>query len=315
MEKFSQLPYFLSPASGQADRIASLTTYFIIAALFVLAVVIGLLIYVSVRFRAKPGDGEPKQFTGNKVVEGFMIGVPTLLVAVFMYLTIDTMANVMPAPAGNQRPDVVITGHRYWWEASYPGTKAIVANEIHLPVGRKLLVHINAADVIHDWWVPQLGAKMDAIPGRTNYVWTTIQKPGVYEGACSEFCGAQHAWMRIKVVAQPEAEFRKWVAQKEQDATTQLSASAQAGAAFFSHQPCGSCHRIRGTAANGNVGPDLTHFGSRKIMLAGLLENNPENLRKWLTEPQHVKPGALMPRFGYPKDSITVLVDYLTALK
>lgn len=314
MDKISLLPSFLSPASEQADRIASLTIYFVIAAMAVLTTVVGLLIYVSVRFRARPGDPEPKQFTGNKVIEGLMIGVPTLLVAVFMYLTLDTMANVLPPDKG-QRPDVVITGHRYWWEASYPGSKAIVANEIHLPVGRRLLLHIDAADVIHDWWVPQLGAKMDAIPGRTNHLWVTIDKPGVYEGACSEFCGAQHAWMRIKVVAQPEAEFRQWVAQKGQDVTAQLPASAQTGAAFFSHQPCGSCHRIRGTAANGNVGPDLTHFGSRKTMLAGLMENNPDNLRKWLTDPQHVKPGALMPRFIYPKDSINVLVDYLTALK
>jgi cytochrome c oxidase subunit 2 len=314
MGKSSLLPYFLSPASGQASQIASLTVYFVVAALLVLAIVIGLLIYVSARFRARPGDPEPQQFTGNKVIEGFMIGVPTLLVAVFMYLTLDTMATVLPPDKG-QRPDVVITGHRYWWEASYPGTKAVVANEIHLPVGRRLLLHIDAADVIHDWWVPQLGAKMDAIPGRTNHLWVTIEKPGVYEGACSEFCGTQHAWMRIKVIAQPEAEFRQWVVQKGRDVTAQLSPSAQTGAAFFSRQPCGSCHRIRGTAANGNVGPDLTHFGSRKIMLAGLMENNPANLRKWLTDPQHVKPGALMPRFIYPKDSINVLVDYLTALK
>ncbi|RYF55549.1 MAG: hypothetical protein EOO39_37860, partial [Cytophagaceae bacterium] len=134
MDKISLLPSFLSPASEQADRIASLTIYFVIAAMAVLTTVVGLLIYVSVRFRARPGDPEPKQFTGNKVIEGLMIGVPTLLVAVFMYLTLDTMANVLPPDKG-QRPDVVITGHRYWWEASYPGSKAIVANEIHLPVG------------------------------------------------------------------------------------------------------------------------------------------------------------------------------------
>jgi cytochrome c oxidase subunit 2 len=121
--------------------------------------------------------------------------------------------------------------------------------------------------------------------------------------------------MRIKVVAQSEADFRQWVARKEKAANPVLSASAQAGAAFFSRQPCGSCHRIRGTAANGAVGPDLTHFASRKTMLAGLMENNPDNLRQWLTDPQHVKPGALMPRFSYPKDSINVLVAYLSALK
>ena len=242
-----------------------------------------------------------------------MIGIPTLLVGGFFYLTLTTMKAVLP-PADGSKPEVVIRGHQFWWEARYSGGKAIVANEIHLPVGRKLLLYIEAADVIHDWWVPELGAKMDAIPGRTNHLWVTIQKPGVYEGACSEFCGAQHAWMRIRVVAQPEADYRQWVRERQQDAVTPVTASAVAGAAFFNRETCGTCHRIRGTAANGNVGPDLTHFASRQTMLAGMMPNTRENLRRWLQDPQAVKPGAKMPRFIYSKDSINVLVDYLTTL-
>ena len=311
---FLTIPSIFSPASYEAGKITTLTIYFIVVATLILLTVIGLLIYVTVKFRAKPGDGEPRQFTGNKVVEGFMIGVPTLLVGGFFYLTLSTMKAVMP-PADGPKPDVVIRGHQFWWEAQYPGSNAIVANEIHLPVGRKLLLHIEAADVIHDWWVPELGAKMDAIPGRTNHLWVTIQKPGVFEGACSEFCGAQHAWMRIRVVAQPEAEYRQWLNERAQNAITPTAAGAMTGAAFFQHQTCGTCHRIRGTAANGNVGPDLTHFASRKTMLAGMMPNTRENLKKWLNNPQTVKPGALMPRFIYPRDSINVLVDYLSTLQ
>ena len=291
----SLIPSIFSSASSEAHEITTLTIYFIIASMAVLLTVIGLLIYVTVKFRAKPGDGEPRQFTGNKTVEGFMIGVPMLLVGGFFYLTFSTMHSVLP-PADGLKPEVIIRGHQFWWEARYLGSDAIVANEIHLPVGRKLLMHIEAADVIHDWWVPELGAKMDAIPGRTNHLWVTIQKPGVYEGACSEFCGAQHAWMRIRVVAQPEAEYQQWLKERQQNAVVPSSAGAVTGAAFFNRETCGSCHRIRGTAANGNVGPDLTHFASRKTMLAGMMPNTRENLRNWLENPQDVKPGALMPR-------------------
>lgn len=308
------IPSIFSSASSEAHEITTLTIYFIIASMSVLLTVIGLLIYVTVKFRARPGDSEPRQFTGNKTVEGFMIGIPMLLVGGFFYLTFTTMHNVLP-PADGLKPEVVIRGHQFWWEARYPSSDAIVANEIHLPVGRKLLMHIEAADVIHDWWVPELGAKMDAIPGRTNHLWVTIRKPGVYEGACSEFCGAQHAWMRIRVVAQPEAEYQQWLKERGQNAISPTSPGAAIGKAFFNRETCGSCHRIRGTEANGNVGPDLTHFASRKTMLAGMMPNTRTNLRKWLENPQAVKPGALMPRFIYPKDSINVLVDYLSTLK
>ena len=308
------IPSIFSPASYEADEIYALTLYFIGAASVVLLVVIGLLIYVVVKFRAKPSDGEPRQFTGNKVVESFMIGIPTLLVGGFFFLTARTMKHILP-PAPDREPDVVITGHQFWWEARYPGTKAIVANEIHLPIGRKILMYVAASDVIHDWWVPELGPKMDAIPGRTNHLWVTIRKPGVYEGACSEFCGAQHAWMRIRVVAEPEADYRQWLSERGQNAVQPTDVAARTGAAFFNRQTCGSCHRIRGTAAQGNVGPDLTHFASRKTMLAGMMPNNRENLHRWLHDPQAVKPGSLMPRFIYPKDSLNVLVAYLSTLK
>ena len=315
MTCFLYIPSIFSTDSDQAASITTLTYYYIVASSAILMAVVGLLIYVSVKFRAKPGEGEPNQVTGNKTVEGFMIGIPAVLVGIFFYLTASTMHDVLPPPADGQKPEVIIRGHQFWWEANYPGTKAIVANEIHLPVGRKILMHIEAADVIHDWWVPQLGAKMDAIPGRTNHLWATIRKPGVYEGACSEFCGAQHAWMRIRVVAQPEAGYQQWLRERAQDAVIPTASGAVVGAAFFASQTCGTCHRIRGTNADGNVGPDLTHFASRKTMLAGMMPNTRANLRRWLENPQAVKPGANMPRFIYSKDSINVLVDYLSSLK
>jgi cytochrome c oxidase subunit 2 len=309
------IPSIFSSASREADAIQRLTIYFVVVALAILLIVIGLLIYIVIRFRAKPGDeGEPKQFTGNKTVESIMIGVPTLLVIIFFVLSAKAMKAILPPPNGHQ-PDIVIRGHQFWWEAQYPGTKAFVANEIHLPVGRPLLLQIEAKDVIHNWWVPELGTKMDAIPGRTNHLWLNIEKPGIYEGACSEFCGAQHAWMRIRVIAQPEKEYRQWLTTYQRPAITPTTESAITGAKFFNRHACVNCHRIQGTAADGQGGPDLTHFASRKTMLSGMVPNTRENLHRWLDDPQHVKPGALMPRFVFPKDSINVLVDYLSTLK
>lgn len=292
----------------------ALDVYFIVASLAVLLLVIGLLIYIVLKFRAQPGDEEPRQIGGNRKLEILMIGGPTVLVAIFFYLTVTTMRAVHP-PAGNRSPDVVINGRQFWWEASYPGTAVTTANEIHLPVGRTLLLQLRAADVIHDWWVPTLGQKMDAIPGQSNHLWVTIKKPGIYDGVCSEFCGAQHAWMRIRVVAQPEAEYRRWLQERGQSARTPAGGTALTGAHIFKNATCGNCHRVRGTDASGNAGPDLTHFASRKTMLAGMLPNTKENVRKWLQNPQAVKPGALMPQFKYPKDSLNALVDYLVSLQ
>jgi cytochrome c oxidase subunit 2 len=155
---------------------------------------------------------------------------------------------------------------------------------------------------------------MDMIPGMNNYLWTTILKPGVYEGACSEFCGQQHAWMRIRVVAEDSAAFSNWLA-GQAIAADSTRVPENAGAALFAEASCSSCHNIKGTRSDGMQGPDLTHFASRQTMLAGMLPNNAENLKRWLSDPQLVKPGAKMPRFIFGEDSIRALVKYLEKLK
>ena len=243
-----------------------------------------------------------------------MVALPLLLVVVFFFWSLDTMNAVNP-DRGDRQPDIIITGHQWWWEAVYPGTKAVIANGIHLPVGKKLLLQLDAADVIHDWWVPALGGKMDMIPGTNNYLWVTINKPGVYEGTCSEFCGQQHAWMRIRVVAQPAAKYQAWLNAQTVKAVSPENSLSKTGAVLFMNASCSSCHRIRGTPANGMEGPDLTHFAARETMLAGMMGNNTENVNKWLVDPQKVKPGAHMPRFIFGKDSIKALTAYLTQLK
>lgn len=308
------LDSILKPASDQADQIHQLGVYFIIAATAVLTLVVILLSHILLKYKAKPADPEPKQTRDNKTVERWMIAGPAILVGIFFYLTIDTMRKV-ETPLTDQKPDIVITGHQFWWEVHYPNDSVTTANEVHMPVGKKLLIQLKSADVIHDWWVPSLGNKMDLIPGRDNHVWITIQKPGIYEGTCSEFCGAQHAWMRIKVIAQNAEDFQAWLEKDKQPAEEASNALAITGKNIFLKSACGSCHTINGTAAQGTIGPNLTHLGSRSTILSGMLANTSDHLEKWITDPQKIKPGSLMPKFTLQTDSIKALVAYVSQLK
>jgi len=244
-----------------------------------------------------------------------MIGGPTLLLAFFFYQTVMTMNTVSPAVPKNSQPDVVITGHQWWWEVDYPSAHVVTANEVHLPVGKRLLMQMRSADVIHDWWVPELGNKIDLVPNMSNYLWLNIHKAGNYIGACSEFCGAQHAWMRINVIAQNESDFNKWLAANAKTPIAPTDSVAIHGSELFQSKTCASCHRIQGTAATFSVGPDLTHLASRQTLLTGLMENNENNLFKWVSHPQEVKPGAHMPDFNMDKDSVKAIVHYLEELK
>ena len=302
------------PASPQAEKILGLTYGFIIAALGILLLVVSLTVYIAIKFGKKGNNIEPRQVSGNRKLEIAMIAGPLLLVIGFFLWSVNVVSAVLP-DKGLQKPDVIITGHQWWWQADYPGTKVTTANEIHLPVGKRLLLQLDAADVIHDWWVPELGGKMDMIPGRSNYLWVTITKRGVYDGACSEFCGQQHAWMRIKVVAQSPADYNAWLNAHALTSVIPSDTLAKAGEALFMNASCSTCHKISGTAANGQQGPDLTHFASRSTMLAGMMDNTPVNVDKWLTDPQKVKPGAHMPRFIFSKDSIQAITAYLSQLK
>jgi cytochrome c oxidase subunit 2 len=299
----------LHSSSHQAEEINRVTNYFFIAAGAILLIVAGCTAYVLSQFRESKIRTSPK--TLNRKWEIAMIGIPTVLVAGFLYLNIKTINSVEPDAKGKM-PDAIITGHQWWWEARYPSTNTVTANEIHLPVGKKLLLKLLSADVIHDWWIPQFGNKMDMVPGQENYLWLTIKEPGEYHGVCSEFCGAQHAHMRIEVIAQTEDDYNSWLQQRQQPA---VNTSGESGALLFSQKTCGNCHRINGTSANGTAGPDLTHLASRRTLLAGLLENNLENLENWIRDPQQIKEGAYMPDFHLDDTTVKNIAAYLYSLK
>lgn len=307
---------FMSPDSEDSASIRQLFVYFLWAAGVVMAIVIGLVLYYSIKYKARPGQGEPEQRHTHKGLEISILAVVTLVMGLFLYLTIDTMLSVQATPAPGQQPDLVITGHQWWWEGSYPKSGAVTANEIHIPTGRRLLLELRSADVIHDWWVPELGRKMDAIPGKPNQFWMQARRPGNYLGTCSEFCGAQHAWMRIQVIAQSPEDFAAWQkAQLQAPAAIENNDLVKNGEALFNQKTCANCHNIAGTEAEGNIGPNLSHLGSRKTLLTGILDNTPENLAKWLDNPQAVKPGAHMPDFRFNEHELKSLVAYLHSLK
>ncbi|MBS1525790.1 MAG: cytochrome c oxidase subunit II [Bacteroidetes bacterium] len=302
-------------ASPQADKIGAVGNGFLVAATGMFLLVAVLTVYICRRYRARAGGPEPAQTSGNRKLEIMMVGVPLLMVTFFFFWSLKTMSAVLPPRPANRTPDVIITGHQYWWQADYPANRISTANEIHLPVGRKLLVALRAADVIHDWWVPALGAKMDMIPGTENYLWITITRPGTYLGGCSEFCGQEHAWMRIRVIAQEPKDYEQWLV--SQAAIDKLPADSLTtkGAGLFMHASCSSCHSIRGTAAVGTDGPDLSHFAGRRTMLTGIQKVSKQNIYLWLLDPQKVKPGAHMPKFIFGRDSLLALTAYLSSLK
>jgi cytochrome c oxidase subunit 2 len=299
--------------SIEAENINRLHTYFLYAATFILLTVIVSTILVLYKFRQRQGAAfQPK--TLSRKWEVPMIGIPMLLVIVFFIMTIKTMHTVLPSADG-KKPDLVVTGHQYWWEASYPSANVITANEIHLPAGRPVLLKLLSADVIHDWWIPEFGNKMDLVSGKENYLWLNIKKPGNYEGACSEFCGAQHVGMRLKVIAESEDDYQKWLSHEGTASKNATATEEQDGARLFTEKTCGSCHAIAGTTAMGRAGPDLTHLASRKTLLTGLIPNNKENLGKWILQPQKIKPGARMPEFRMDKQDADAIVAYLSSLK
>jgi len=297
-----------NPVSSHAQAITNLFILTLLIASVILILVTGLVLYASFRYRSRPGEGEPKQVFGQRNLEIAWTAAPAVLLAVLAVLTLYTMRVSDPSVQSQAQPDVVIVGHQWWWEVRYPKDGVITANEIHLPAGQQMLAQIESADVIHSFWVPQLGRKMDAIPGHPNQLWLEADTPGTYLGTCAEYCGAQHAWMRIRVIVQPPAEFGTWQQQQLQLPQFPTAGEAAKGQQIFQEKTCIVCH------AKG-IGPDLTHVGSRETLAAGVLENSPDNMAKWLKNPQAVKPGSYMPNFNLTDTEIKALVAYLETSK
>jgi cytochrome c oxidase subunit 2 len=305
----------LDPASRDAAAIRSLLFVVFLICLAIFVVMVALICTSLVRFRARGSEPPPQNF-GNRRSQIAWAVPPVLIVITISFLSAKLIVSTTAGAADtNVVADVVVVGHQWWWEVRYPASGSVTANEIHIPVGRRLRARMESADVIHSFWVPQLGPKMDMIRGHPNFAWLQADRAGTYEGACSEFCGDQHAWMRFTVVAEPEAQFQQWIKHQSLAADKPSTDAARPGERFFFAQTCANCHAVAGTSAAATAGPDLTHLAGRKQLAAGLLDNTPANLARWLKDPQKIKPGCLMPNFSLSDDQVSQISAYLEGLR
>ena len=278
------------------------------------ALVFVLLILTLVRFRARPGDTTlPPQIRGHTLLEIAWTIVPALVLLVIAIPTIQIVFRTQTAATPADALQVTVRGWQWWWEFRYPQLDVVTANELHLPVGRRVVLRMDGPDVIHSFWIPHLGGKRDVIPGRMNQITLTPEHPGEYWGQCAEFCGASHANMGMRAIVQTATDFDRWVAQ-QQRAPAEAAGPAAAGKAVFASNACVGCHTIKGVSA-GILGPDLTHFGSRTTLAAGMWPNTPENVAAWVKDPQRLKPGVKMPTLGLSDEQAKAVAAYLTGLK
>jgi cytochrome c oxidase subunit II len=283
------------PMSPQAGAISGLFVTVLVVCAIILVIVVASVGYCVARCQGKEGAPEPEQIKGNRRLEVAWTVIPLFIVIFIFGLTARVMSS--SDPAKNQNPDLIVTAHQWWWDVRYPAEGVHAANEIHIPAGKPMLLRLESADVIHDFWVPQLSRKIHAVPGHPNEIWLEADQPGAYPGACAEFCGTQHAWMRFLVIAQPAAEFESWTRRQLQPVSANNDGAAGRGQKIFQQFVCMNCHAISGISTNGTAGPDLTHLSGRQTLGAGVMDNTPDNLARWLKNPQAIKPGCLMPDF------------------
>jgi cytochrome c oxidase subunit 2 len=306
----------LSPHSPDSHDIAVLWWWMFGVAAVVFLGAVGLLALGWIRRREAglPLIGESERANTALVITFGMVVPALVLIPLFgvsdIWLTKKTGA---PKPSSTAMT-IHVVGHQWFWEVRYPGTSAVTANEIHIPARTRVNVVATTADVIHSFWVPELNRKIDMIPGRANRVLLYADKPGVFRGQCAEFCGLQHAHMAMKVFAQPRARFDSWLRNAERPAAKPATSAEQRGERVFMSDACSSCHTIRGTPAQGEIGPDLTHVGSRTTLAALTIPNDPRALERWIEDPQHVKPGNKMPALGLSRRDVRSLVAYLDHL-
>jgi cytochrome c oxidase subunit 2 len=212
-----------------------------------------------------------------------------------------------------------VTGNQWWWDVTYenptPSLQVKTANELHIPVGRQVRIQLKSNDVIHSFWVPNLHGKMDLIPGRQTAIWLQADRPGVYRGQCAEYCGLQHANMALTVIAEASDDFERWLVAQRQPAPPPASPEQQRGLEVVERGPCAMCHTVVGTSAGGRTAPDLTHIATRSTIAAGTAPNTRGYLAGWITDPQHMKPGAKMPSTGLSADELQAVLAYLETLK
>jgi cytochrome c oxidase subunit 2 len=320
----------LRPAGIQAMRIASLWHWTLLVCALVFAAVLAALALALWRREpagtASPAEDErplPPDPLRERRAARVTRAATVVSVVVLSGLIV---ADVLTDRALSRLPmtdalHIEMTGHQWWWDVRYPGDGAggeggfATANEVHVPVGRPVIVALKAADVIHTFWAPNLHGKKDMIPGRDATITFRVDRPGVYRGQCAEYCGLEHALMAFVVVAEPQAQFDAWVAQQRRPAADAPSSFAQAGQRVFVTGACATCHTVRGTPASGTLGPDLTHMMSRSMLAGGTFPNDRAHLARWLRAPGALKPGTTMPATTLSAMEQQAVVAWLETLR
>lgn len=296
----------LRTGSPQAEALAGLWWVYFGVLVLVFVVVMALL--------AGAVTGPRRNTPGEALVA---VGVAITVVVLLALLVVSAVTGETVSAASRQAPmRVAVAGEQWWWEVRYPGTGAVLANEIRLPAGRPAEIAVSSDNVIHSFWVPGLAGKVDMVPGHPNVLALQPARPGLYRGQCAEFCGVQHGLMAFMVVVMPPAEFEDWLERQARPAPPPATAAQARGRALFLSSGCGDCHTVRGTPADGRTGPDLTHVGSRLTLGAASLPRNVGTLAGWIANSHAIKPGNLMPAFDHFRgEDLRALAQWLEGLE
>jgi cytochrome c oxidase subunit 2 len=303
-------PAVFDPAGPYSEPVTTLAWALLLGGTAVFLVVIAALwaaLFGSVKLKARLG--------GERAIWILGFAFPAVVLTGLLVWGLMLTSSLSATRVTGHEMRVRIIGEMWWWRVHYQdkqGRETLRdANELHIPVGTPVLLELEAADVIHSFWVPRLGGKMDMIPGRINRLLIQADKPGIYKGQCAEYCGGPHALMGFIVVAHAPADFARWKASR-----LPASAGDGPGLSLFLSSGCAACHTIRGTPAKGLAGPDLTHVGSRQTLGAGILPNNPGTMAGWIADAQAIKPGNRMPAYHqFSSKELRSVSDYLVTLK
>lgn len=296
-------------AGSGAEPLHTLGVVLYVGAALIFIVVLSLALYAAM--------APERRADARAWVLGGGVLFPAITLAALLVYSL-SIGDALHADADDDALRVELVGHQWWWEVRYEDgdTPVVLANELHIPTGRSVHLTLSSTDVIHSFWAPSLAGKVDLIPGRTNHLAIRVDAPGVYRGQCAEYCGAQHAWMALYVVAESESEFRDWLAKERRPASETNDEFLALGRDMFFRGDCQRCHTIRGTQARGADGPDLTHVGARRSLAAGMLRNHLGTMAGWIAGAQDVKPGNRMPSMNvYDGRELRALAAWLESLE
>jgi cytochrome c oxidase subunit II len=314
----------INPAGPQSQNISRVwwLMFIVCSVVFVLVMI---AVFLTLRRRTDGPDEPPvleppadqERRRRNVVISA--VSITVIVLFVFLIASFSAGRSMTADLANKSGLNIEVTGFQWWWEVRYQDVDAsnifTTANEIHIPVGVPVTLSLRANDVIHSFWVPNLAGKKDLIPGKLNTIWLQADKPGVYRGQCAEYCGLQHAHMAFWVVAEPQEQFNAWRQNQTQAAVQPSTDSQKRGQQIFLSSTCVMCHAISGTPAGSNIGPNLTHVGSRQMIAAATLSNTREHLAQWIKDSQQFKPGNRMPQHNFSEADLQALLDYLQSLK